>query len=32
MKLFNKPGYYQVAQNVWGMKTLFVNIYMIAKR
>jgi glyoxylase-like metal-dependent hydrolase (beta-lactamase superfamily II) len=32
MKLFNKSGYYQVAQNVWGMKTLFVNIYMIANR
>lgn len=32
MKFNNKANYYQVAQGVWGMKTLFVNIYMIANR
>lgn len=28
----NKINYYQVTQGVWGLKTLFVNIYMIANR
>jgi glyoxylase-like metal-dependent hydrolase (beta-lactamase superfamily II) len=27
-----KVNYYQVSQGVWGLKTLFVNIYMIANR
>ncbi|RKR83933.1 glyoxylase-like metal-dependent hydrolase (beta-lactamase superfamily II) [Mucilaginibacter gracilis] len=30
--LNNKVNYYQVTQGVWGMKTLFVNIYMVANR
>jgi glyoxylase-like metal-dependent hydrolase (beta-lactamase superfamily II) len=32
MKTNNKINYYQVSQGVWGLKTLFVNIYMIANR
>lgn len=32
MILSKKTDYYQVTQGVWGMKTLFVNIYMIANR
>jgi glyoxylase-like metal-dependent hydrolase (beta-lactamase superfamily II) len=32
MILSKKADYYQVTQGVWGMKTLFVNIYMIANR
>lgn len=28
----NKVNYFQVAQGVWGMKLMFVNIYMIANR
>lgn len=28
----NKINYFQVAQGVWGMKILFVNVYMIANR
>jgi len=32
MKINKKANYYQVAQGVWGMKTVFVNIYMIANR
>jgi glyoxylase-like metal-dependent hydrolase (beta-lactamase superfamily II) len=27
-----KVNYYQVTQGVWGLKTLFVNVYMIANR
>ncbi|MBE9583625.1 MBL fold metallo-hydrolase [Mucilaginibacter sp. JRF] len=27
-----KTNYFQVAQNVWGMKVTFVNVYMIANR
>lgn len=27
-----KTNYFQVAQNVWGMKITFVNVYMIANR
>jgi glyoxylase-like metal-dependent hydrolase (beta-lactamase superfamily II) len=31
--LFNKrSSYFQVAQGVWGMRILFVNVYMIANR
>jgi glyoxylase-like metal-dependent hydrolase (beta-lactamase superfamily II) len=32
MNLSKKVNYYQVSQGVWGLKTLFVNIYMIANR
>jgi glyoxylase-like metal-dependent hydrolase (beta-lactamase superfamily II) len=32
MKTNKKVNYYQVAQGVWGLKILFVNIYMIANR
>ncbi len=32
MKTNKKVNYYQVAQGVWGMKIVFVNIYMIANR
>ncbi|EHQ29277.1 MBL fold metallo-hydrolase [Mucilaginibacter paludis] len=28
----NKVNYYQVTQGVWGLKTLFSNVYMIANR
>lgn len=31
--IFNKKvNYYQVSQGVWGLKTLFVNVFMIANR
>ena len=30
--LSNKNKYFQVAQGVWGMRLLFVNVYMIANR
>lgn len=32
MKTNKKVNYYQVAQGVWGLKIVFVNIYMIANR
>jgi len=32
MKTSKKVNYYQVAQGVWGLKIVFVNIYMIANR
>jgi glyoxylase-like metal-dependent hydrolase (beta-lactamase superfamily II) len=28
----SKPKYFQVAQGVWGLKIVFVNIYMVANR